>query len=168
MGTDRFTKMQKVAIFLIALGEERTREILADVDLDTVEQLNGAMSSLGRISAEEKAGVMLEFAHFFYDDKPITSSSTPGAAPAPTAPAPPSLPSLPVAPTASKEPTDLGNLGNLGQAPASNTSAEEDEERAILHTLEHLRRRLDPAKIDWGRAGYDFGDGFKGPSPDRR
>lgn len=164
MGTDRFTKMQKVAIFLIALGEERTREILADVDLDTVEQLNAVMSSLGRITAEEKAGVMLEFAHFFYEDKPITASPTPGAEPAPTAPAPPSLPSMPVAPTASNEPTDLGHLG---QTPASNTNAE-DEERAILHTLEHLRRRLDPAKIDWGRAGYDFGDGFKGPSPDRR
>ena len=64
MATDRFTKMQKVAIFLIALGEDRTREILADVDLDTVQQVNAAIASLGKITPEEKAGVMLEFAHF--------------------------------------------------------------------------------------------------------
>ena len=29
---DRFSRLEKVAIFLIALGEERTREILDDVD----------------------------------------------------------------------------------------------------------------------------------------
>ena len=72
---DRFTRLEKVAIFLIMLGEERTREILSDVDLDTVEQLNRAMLNLGDISAEEKAAVMLEFAHFFYQDKPIATGT---------------------------------------------------------------------------------------------
>ena len=159
MAVDRFTKMQKVAIFLIALGEERTREILTDVDLDTVEQVNAAISSLDKVTAEEKAGVMLEFAHFFYEDKPITASGTPAVQPAVPLP---SIPAPPVPPT--KEPKDLGTLGQIPQSGAH----AEDEEQAILHTLEHLRRRLDPGKIDWGRAGYDFGDGFKGPSPDRR
>ena len=51
MPTDRFTKMQKVAIFLITLGEERTREILSDVDLDTVQQVNAAIGSLDKITA---------------------------------------------------------------------------------------------------------------------
>lgn len=158
MAVDRFTKMQKVAIFLIALGEERTREILADVDLDTVEQVNAAIASLDQVTAEEKASVMLEFAHFFYEDKPITSSQ-PGIAP--VAPSLSSAPEPP--PSGTKQPVDLGTLGNTGTGDDA-----EEEERAILHTLEHLRRRLDPGKIDWGRAGYDFGDGFKGPSADRR
>jgi hypothetical protein len=56
---DRFTRLEKVAVFLIALGEERTREILADVDLDTIDQLNCAIHGLGKVSTDEKAGVML-------------------------------------------------------------------------------------------------------------
>ncbi|MBT4098793.1 MAG: hypothetical protein HOM68_01290 [Gemmatimonadetes bacterium] len=161
MPTDRFTKMQKVAIFLITLGEERTREILSDVDLDTVQQVNAAIGSLDKITAEEKAGVMLEFAHFFYEDKPITSNqsaSSPSLSKSPVLPGPPTPP-----PTATQPPVDLGALGQSGDADISSGA----EEQAILHTLEHLRRRLDPGKIDWGRAGYDFGDGFKGPSSDR-
>ena len=62
---DRFSKLEKLSIFLIALGQERTREILADVDVDTLQHLNGAMAGLGDISATEKAAVMLEFAPFF-------------------------------------------------------------------------------------------------------
>ena len=42
------------------------------------------------------------------------------------------------------------------------------EEHAILHTLDKLKRKVDPGQIDWGKAGYDFGDGFKGPDPERR
>ena len=42
------------------------------------------------------------------------------------------------------------------------SSAQADEEAAILNTLEKLRQKLDPGEIDWGRAGYDFGEGFKG------
>ena len=69
---DRFSRLEKLAIFLLALGEERTREILADVDVDTLQHLNGAIAGLGDLSAEEKAAVMLEFAHFFYADEPIS------------------------------------------------------------------------------------------------
>ncbi len=74
---DRFTRLEKLAIFLIALGEERTREILADVDMDTLQHLNGASTSLGKVGAEEKAAVMLEFAHFFYADEPLASAGVP-------------------------------------------------------------------------------------------
>ena len=73
---DRFSRLEKLAIFLIALGEERTREILADVDVDTLQHLNGAIAGLGALSAEEKAAVMLEFAHFF---TPMNPSAIPGA-----------------------------------------------------------------------------------------
>ena len=34
---DRFTRLEKVAVILIALGDERAREVLADLDLDTVD-----------------------------------------------------------------------------------------------------------------------------------
>jgi flagellar motor switch protein FliG len=56
---DRFSKLEKLAILLIALGEERTREILADVDVNTLQHLNGDIAALGDISASEKAAVML-------------------------------------------------------------------------------------------------------------
>ena len=45
---DRFTRLEKVGVFLIALGEERAREILADLELDTVEQLNDSIRGLER------------------------------------------------------------------------------------------------------------------------
>ena len=77
MPADHFSRLEKVAIFLIALGEERTREILDDVDLDTVERLNAAIVGLGQVSVKEKASVMLEFAHFFYEDMPISGKPEP-------------------------------------------------------------------------------------------
>ncbi|HJP31162.1 MAG: hypothetical protein QF689_08865 [Candidatus Latescibacteria bacterium] len=158
---DRFGRLEKLAIFLIALGEERTREILADVDTDTLQHLNGAMAGLGDVSAEEKAAVMLEFAHFFYADEPIGPG--PGGVPdLPTAPAPPKAGKPPggkrARPRRSQNEMDLS-----GEKPVLS-----DEEQAILHTLDKLRREVDPGQIDWGRAGYDFGDGFKGTDEGRR
>lgn len=151
---DRFTRLEKVAVFLIALGEERTREILADVDLDTIEQLNCAIQGLGKVSTEEKAGVMLEFAEFFYEDKPIGDTSM-RKKPA-TKPQKSAL-KVPEAPT------------KTVPAPAASTDDElAKQEQAILHTLEKLRQQIDPGQIDWGKAGYDFGDGFKGPEDQKR
>ncbi|MFH1567147.1 MAG: hypothetical protein ABIL09_04045 [Gemmatimonadota bacterium] len=184
---DRFTRLQKVAVFLIALGQERTREILADVDLDTVERLNAAIRGLGPVSAAEKASVMLEFAHFFYADEPIPPKG--GAGPAPAAPGgqgkAPGGPARvrrrkplqiePLAPAAGS--TESGTpptppawqLPAAAQPEAGTPPADPtEEERAILNTLEKLRQRLDPGQIDWGRAGYDFGEGFKGPGETRR
>ncbi len=153
---DRFTRLEKVAVFLIALGEERTREILADVDLNTIEQLNAAIHGLGAVSAEEKAAIMLEFAEFFYEDKPIGGTSVKAG----SKPAKPT----PRKPSAAKAPPK--------KPPESSTGTTDDElakqEQAILHTLEKLRQRLDPGQIDWGKAGYDFGDGFKGPEDRKR
>lgn len=150
---DRFTRLEKVAVFLIALGEERTREILSDVDLDTIEQLNAAIHGLGAVSAEEKAAVMLEFAEFFYEDKPIGGAAV-KAGPKRPRPAPQQSPKVPP------------------KKPKKAAGATDDElakqEQAILHTLEKLRQRLDPGQIDWGKAGYDFGDGFKGPEDRKR
>ncbi len=34
---DRFTRLEKVAVILIALGDERVRAVLGDLDLDTVD-----------------------------------------------------------------------------------------------------------------------------------
>ena len=47
------------------------------------------------------------------------------------------------------------------------TQSPQDDEATILNTLQKLRERVDPNKIDWGRAGYDFGEGFKGTGRDR-
>jgi len=206
---DRFTRMQKLAIFLIALGQERTREVLEDVDLDTVEHLNAAIRGLGPVSAEEKASVMLEFAQFFYGNQTITGLAQepppPAAGPAPPADLPPADPAPAGTPPADspradspqrgdgrrrrpREPKDPApgsdDVGRGKRAaepdwvlPAGEEEQEKgeeqgrdqsDEERAILSTLEQLRQRLDPGQIDWGRAGYDFGDGFKGPDQTRR
>ena len=177
---DRFTRLEKVAVFLITLGEERAREILADLDLDTVEQLNDAIRGLGKVSAEEKASVMLEFAHFFYDDKPILGK------PAKRKPAGQKRRPAGEGAGAAKGDLTKGTAGKKRKRPPkpappepqggpadaeSNEPAaqkQSDEEQAILHTLERLRQRLDPNKIDWGRAGYDFGEGFKGPDESER
>lgn len=152
---DRFTRLEKVAVFLIALGEERTREILAEVDLDTIEQLNAAILGLGVVSVEEKAAIMLEFAEFFYEDKPIGDQSIKAA------------PKRAQKKTAGKAPKTLP-----AQMPKKSAEKTDDEmakqEQAILHTLEKLRQQIDPGQIDWGKAGYDFGDGFKGPEDRKR
>ena len=161
-------------MFLIALGEERTREILAGVDLDTIEQLNAAIQGLGPVSAEEKASIMLEFAEFFYRDKPIGGKAT-TAAPkrrreGKRGPAPGTKPAA--AAGLPRERRQAGDAASVGdEASQKDASPAEDlakQEQAILNTLEKLRQRLDPGQIDWGKAGYDFGDGFKGPDDRRR
>ena len=189
---DRFTRLEKVAVFLIALGEERAREVLADLDLDTVEQLNDAIRGLGKVSAQEKASVMLEFAHFFYDDKPIlgkpakqkrrpgdegagaaTGDPAKGASgkkrKRPSKPGPRGGPVFHLPPPPSQSGTPAEAPADA-ERPANQPAAQKpsDEEQAILHTLARLRQRLDPGKIDWGRAGYDFGEGFKGADESER
>lgn len=181
---DRFTRLEKVAVFLIALGEERTREILADVDLETVERLNASIRGLVQVTAEEKASVMLEFAHFFYADEPIQDLQPPTEPPTPglpkTADPEAGAASFEIQPLAGETPQSAparerpDRMDDAGAAPpraATQTGAaggQSDEERAILQTLEKLRQHLDPGKVDWGRAGYDFGEGFKGPDARRR
>lgn len=160
---DRFTRLEKVAVFLIALGEERTREILSDVDLATIEQLNAAIHGLGAVSAEEKAAIMLEFAEFFYEDKPIGGTAVKAA--------PKRARSTPRKPPAEDQSTTkIPKTPKKSPKPSAGASDDElaKQEQAILHTLEKLRQRLDPGQIDWGKAGYDFGDGFKGPEDRKR
>jgi hypothetical protein len=172
---DRFDRLQKLAIFLIALGQERTREILADVDVNTLNHLNGAMASLGKVTAEEKAAVMLEFAHFFFEDEPLPGTP---AAPTLSPPTPPAgkMPPKGRSPLRPSERRRTGEGSSKDQqkkptGPMDLSATKpglSDEEQAILHTLDKLRRKVDPGQIDWGKAGYDFGDGFKGPGGDRR
>ena len=173
---DRFTRLEKVAVFLIALGEERTREILAGVDLDTIEQLNAAIQGLGTVSAEEKASIMLEFAEFFYRDKPIGGKAATAAPkrrregkPRPAAGTKPA--GATGLPRERQKTGDTAGASVGDEASQTDASPSEDlakQEQAILNTLEKLRQRLDPGQIDWGKAGYDFGDGFKGPDDRRR
>ena len=76
---DRFTQLQKVALFLITLGEERARLLLASMELPTIERINQTIAALGPVTPAEKAAVMLEFADFFFEGK---SLPTPLADPA--------------------------------------------------------------------------------------
>jgi hypothetical protein len=156
---DRFTRLEKLAIFLIALGEERTREILADVDMDTLQHLNGAITSLGKVGAEEKAAVMLEFAHFFYADEPLASAGVP------LVDTDVQTPPKTSSPGKNKRPRQTPGQVDLSGKTAKKIS---DEEQAILHTQDKLRHKVDPGKIDWGKAGYHFGEGFKVPDGGRQ
>ena len=142
--SDRFSRLEKVAVFLIVLGPDKARQILADVDLETVEAINASMLNLGDLRPKEKAAVMIEFAGFFYDNKPLTDKLKD--------PAP-------------KKRAKKSSTSTPHKMPS--TQADEDDETTILNTLQKLRERVDPNKIDWGRAGYDFGDGFKGKGSDR-
>ena len=115
------------------------------------------MLDLGDLRPEEKAAVMIEFAGFFYDNKPLTDKRKD---PAPKKRAKKSSTSTP-----HKMPSTKSSGSTPHKMPS--TQADEDDETTILNSLQKLRERVDPNKIDWGRAGYDFGDGFKGKGSDR-
>ena len=110
---------------------------------------------------------MLEFAHFFYADEPISDPGGLSTLPKAYTDTPPPDSEIPGGkPPGTKQPGRHQTPGQLvlsGKKPALS-----DEEQAILLTLDKLRRKVDPGEIDWGRAGYDFGDGFKGTDGDRR
>ena len=58
---DRFSTLEKVAIFLIGLGQEKAREILDGVDAVALQRLNATIEELGDVTAKERAAVMIEF-----------------------------------------------------------------------------------------------------------
>ena len=139
--TARFPRLQKIAIFLIVMGEDKAREILGDLDLDTIESINTAMQSLKDITPQEKAATMIEFGDFFYKDKPLSAQIN-----KPQAKKAPSKKQTPAA-----KPPSVVSLADL-------------DEKTIAATLAKLKDKSDPGKIDWGKAGYDFGEGFGGSS----
>ena len=146
---DRFTRLQKVGIFLIVLGEEKARRILAGLDLETLERINAAIAGLGEVTPQEKAAVLIEFGDFFYKNTPLSSKLQP----------PPSGGKTSGKGRGSSAAPPSGSGGASPPAPPS----EAEEESSVRRALRHLRRRVDPGQIDWGRAGYDFGEGFRGP-----
>ncbi|MCC7264963.1 MAG: hypothetical protein IT369_20795 [Candidatus Latescibacteria bacterium] len=172
---DHFTQLQKVAIFLIALGEERARQLLATMELPTIERINQTIVTLGPVSPEEKAAVMLEFADFFFEGKalpapladPSKPTSLPPKAKAAPPPAKPKAAPLPTKPTAAKKPV-AGPPPKTKTPPALLPPAAKNDDQTARDALQKLREQVDPKQINWGRAGYDFGEGFKGPKGDRR
>ena len=146
---DRFTRLEKIAVFLIAMGEERSREILADFDLATIEQINDTIGFLGDITPQEKVAVMIEFGDFFYKDKPLSSKLYP-----------------PIK-TKSKPGVAGQNASSTaaakGQKKPSTTQSKKEvstSEQAAADALDKLKAQA--GSIDWSKAGYDFGEGFKG------
>ena len=170
---DRFTRMEKIAVFLIALGGERAREIINDLDLTTVEQLNTAIQSIGSTTSMEKAAIMLEFARFFYCNEPVQGSDSTTTRFKDHQPLNPNkttkTKSQPRSCDISREITSeiVRNSEHLLDK-ASKKKPESGIEKKVHQMLEKLRQHLDPETIDWGRAGYDFGDGFKGPTDKNR
>jgi flagellar motor switch protein FliG len=51
---ERFTRLQKIAIFLIVMGQDKAREILSDLSLETIESINDAMQRLKQVTPQEK------------------------------------------------------------------------------------------------------------------
>jgi hypothetical protein len=174
---DRFTQLQKVAIFLIALGEERARLLLASMELPTIERINQTIAALGPVKPEEKAAVMLEFADFFFEGKalpaPLADPAAPKPAPLPpktkTAPAQPKTNAAAPAPQAKALPAKPAPPPPKTKTPpALLPPAAKNDDQTARDALNKLREQVDPKQINWGRAGYDFGEGFKGPKGDRR
>ncbi|HIG56760.1 MAG TPA: hypothetical protein EYG11_18475 [Candidatus Latescibacteria bacterium] len=154
---NRFTRLQKIAIFLIVMGPNKAREILGDLSLDTIESINEAIQNLKQITPQEKAATMIEFGDFFYKGKPLSAKLK--------------------EPTAMKKATPKTTAEKQAQEkvgePESKKAAKktppvvplaELDEKTIAETLAKLKDKVDPGKIDWGKAGYDFGEGFSGSS----
>ena len=174
---DRFSTLQKVGIFLIVLGQEKARDILDGVDVETLQRLNATIEELGELTAEEKAAVMIEFGDFFYKGKELL----------PISKRPAKKSGKPARPAAKAAKTTSGKTSKAkrpkkaatatakkvdapGSAKAESTSlaTTPEEEKIVISALKKLRERVDPKQIDWSRAGYDFGEGFKGPTEERR
>ena len=178
---DRFSTLQKVGIFLIVLGQEKARDILDGVDVDTLQRLNATIEELGELTAEEKAAVMIEFGDFFYKGKellPISKQPAKEGDKPRQRPAKSAKTQTGKSPK-SKKPQKTGksaSAANKPDAPGSDSAkaksepaeSKPEEEKIVISALKKLRERVDPKQIDWSKAGYDFGEGFKGPTEERR
>ena len=154
---DHFTRLQKIAIFLIVMGTDKAREILGDLSLETIESINEAMQGLKNITPQEKAATMIEFGDFFYKGKPLSAKlkeQTKKKQAQPKAKA---------EKQSKKQPKKATQKKAAKKAPPVVSLADLDE-KTIAETLSKLKDKVDPGKIDWGKAGYDFGEGFSGPS----
>ena len=178
---DRFSTLQKVGIFLIVLGQEKARDILDGVDVETLQRLNATIEELGELTAEEKAAVMIEFGDFFYKGKellpisklPAKKGDKPRRRPAKAAETKPNkLPKTKKSQKAGKPASAASKVDATGsdaaKAESASTVTKHDEEKIVISALKKLRERVDPKQIDWSKAGYDFGEGFKGPTEERR
>jgi hypothetical protein len=167
---DRFSTLQKVAIFLIVMGPEKAREILEGVDVTTLQRLNATIEELGDLTAAEKAAVMIEFGDFFYKGKELLPLQK---RPEKKRAKPPPKSAKPAKSSALKEKSAPAKAetttSGAPQAEAKfEVSDPKSDEKIVISALKKLRERVDPKKIDWSKAGYDFGEGFKGPPEERR
>jgi hypothetical protein len=164
--SDRFTQIEKVAIFLIAIGQDKTRQALADLDFGTIEQINRAMAGLGELSVQERAAVMIEFGDLFFKGIPLKSKLEPPPSQPTAASLQEASPGLPATSRSAPINTPVDRAQPEPTASREGPPAA-SHEQAARHAMEHLRERVDPTQIDWGRAGYDFGEGFRGPTGGR-
>ena len=148
----RFTRLEKICVFLIVMGKDRAREILADMDIDLIQKINATMISLGHVTALEKATIMIEFGDFFHKDAPLSfklgktdSKAFQKSKFSNSSPKNESLDDFTV--------EDVKN--NL-----INEHLVSDDEEVVVKALELFKSYA--SKINWKKAGYDFGEGFQG------
>ena len=112
---------------------------------------------MGEITAKEKASVMIEFGDFFYKDKPLSAKlyKKPQAAPKKQVDA-----------KAKEKPVSAPSPQGKNPLQDKSVAQQSAEEQTATAALEKLKKQAD--KIDWSKAGYDFGDGFKGLDDRRR
>ena len=154
---DRFTRLQKIAIFLIVMGTDKAREILGDLSLDTIESINEAMQNLKQITPQEKAATMIEFGDFFYKGKPLSAKLKEPTAKKKAKP-------KATAETQAKKKLEKPESKKAAKKMPPVVPLAELDEKPLAETLAKLKVKVDPGKIDWGKAGYDFGEGFSGSS----
>ena len=149
--SNRFTRLEKICVFLIAMGKDRAREILADMDIDLIQKINATMISLGHVTALEKATIMIEFGDFFHKAAPLSSK---------------------LGKTDSKafQKSKFSNsspknesLDDFTVEDVKNNLINEhlvsDDEEVVVKALKSFKSYA--SKIYWKKAGYDFGEGFQ-------
>tara|TARA_B100000902_G_C27244865_1_gene882053 strand:- start:845 stop:1327 length:483 start_codon:yes stop_codon:yes gene_type:complete len=150
--SSRFTRLEKICVFLLAMGKERSREILADMDLNTIQKINITITSLGAVTAREKAAVMIEFGDFFYKDIPLSSKLKNSNEPM-------SKQGIPTN-GAFQDKSSANLLSKQTQDHFSDDQKEPDEDKIVSKALDSFK--LYAPKINWSNAGYDFGEGYRG------
>ncbi len=150
--SSRFTRLEKICVFLLVMGKERSREILADMDLNTIQKINITITSLGAVTAREKAAIMIEFGDFFYKDIPLSSKLKNGDEPM-------SKQGIPVN-CVVQDKSSADFLSKQIENYSSDDQKESDDEKIVSKALDSFK--LYAPKINWSNAGYDFGEGYRG------
>ncbi|MCZ6635354.1 MAG: hypothetical protein O7G87_18285 [bacterium] len=139
------TEIEKVAVLLIALGPEHAQRILDKLSTADLLPIIQAMKHMRRIDPEIRQNVLKEVNDILTG---LAAQNIPGAQKSPRRS---DSPSEPLPPT---EETPL--------------PLPEEDTHLFERLGPHLPERIDPDHIDWGGAGFDFGEGADRPPRGKR